>query len=74
MATTDLPPTDPRAGEIARQKMILTLVIGFIALAAAIFVVTARQLPLPVRLLIAGSDLVVAAVLWLVIRQKFSGK
>jgi hypothetical protein len=74
MPTPDLPPTDPRAGDIARQKMILTVVIGFIALAALIFVVAARQLPLPLRLLIAGSDLVVAAVLWLVIRQKFSGK
>jgi len=74
MPTPDLPPTDPRAGEIARQRMILTIIIGAVVIGAVLVVAVARQLPLPIRLLIAGSDLVVAAVLWLVIRQKFSGK
>ncbi len=74
MPTPDLPPTDPRAGDIARQRLILTVIIGAVALGAILVVVVAKQLPLPLRLLIAGSDLVVAAVLWLVIRQKFSGK
>lgn len=69
-----LPPTDPRAGDIARQKLILTIIIGAVVLGAVLVVAVAKQLPLPIRLLIAGSDLVVAAVLWLVIRQKFSGK
>ena len=62
------------AGDIARQRLILTVIIGAVALGAILVVVVAKQLPLPLRLLIAGSDLVVAAVLWLVIRQKFSGK
>ena len=74
MADTSLPPSDPRAGELARQKMILTVVIVAVAIGAVLFVVLARRLPLPLRLLITGSDLVVVAAIWLVLRQKFSGK
>lgn len=74
MTSPDLPPTDPRAGEIARQKMALTIALVAIAIGAILFVVLARQLPLAVRLFIAGGDLVVMATLWLVVRQKFSGK
>ena len=74
MPIPEFPPTDPRAGNLARQRMILTIVIIAVVLGAITIVVYARQLPLQVRLLIAGGDLVVAAVLWLVLRQKFSEK
>lgn len=32
------------------------------------------NLPMPVRIFVAVSDLIGAAILWVVLRQKFSGK
>jgi len=70
----DLPPTDPRAGEIARQKMALVIALVAIGLSAVLALVVLRRFPLPLRLFIVAGDLIVMATLWLVVRQKFSGK
>ena len=69
-----LPPTDPRSGEIARAKMALTIAFLFIGLSAVLALVFLRHYPLALRLFIVVGDLIVMATLWLVVRQKFSGK
>ena len=74
MTTPPIPPTDPRAGEIARQKMALTIALVAIGLSAVLVVFALRRFPLSLRVFLVVSDLIVMAVLWLVGRQKFSGK
>ena len=74
MPLPDLPPTDPRAGEIARQKMALTIALVAIGISAVMAVLFLRHYPLPLRIFIVAGDLIVMATLWLVMRQKFSGK
>jgi hypothetical protein len=69
-----LPPTDPRAGEIARAKLALTLACAFIGVSAVLALVFLKTYPLPLRLFIVAGDVIVMATLWLVVRQKFSGK
>lgn len=68
MLPTKLPPSDR---EYAQQRRILIIVIGLLMLAAVLVLLLAKQLPLAGRLFAAATDLVVAAVLWLVLRQKF---
>lgn len=74
MSAPDLPPTDPRAGEIARAKMALTIALIAIGLAALVALVALRHYPLPLRLFLVSGDVIVMATLWLVVRQKFSGR
>ncbi len=74
MNTPDLPPTDPRFGEAARARMALTIACIFIGVTAVIAVVALRHYPLPLRVFIVAGDLIAVAALWLVVRQKFSGK
>jgi len=74
MPAPDLPPTDPRAGELARQKMALAIALIAIGLSAVLAVVALRHQPWPLRIFIIAGDLIVMATLWLVMRQKFSGK
>jgi len=69
---SDVPPTDPRAGEIARAKMALTLSFIFIALGAVMVALFVKSTP--IKVFIIASDLIVMSALWLVVRQKFSGK
>ena len=69
-----LPPTDPRAGDIARKKLTLTIVCGALVVGALLLLVLPVKLPMPLRLGLAFSDLVAAAAVWLVGRQHFSGK
>lgn len=69
---SDLPPTDPRAGEIARARMALTLAFIFIALGAVMVALFVKSVP--IKVFIIASDLIVMSALWLVVRQKFSGK
>ena len=72
-------PTNPLSGpssttELARQKLILKVAIAVLVIGAGLIVFLARSVALPLRLFVASTDLVLAAVLWLVLRQKFSGK
>jgi hypothetical protein len=71
---TDIPPEDPRARERARQKMALMIAFVAIGISAVLAVVVLRRFPLQLRLFIVVGDLIVLAALWLVARQKFSGK
>ena len=68
-----LPPTDPRAGELARRKLTMNLVCGALVVGAILLLVLPVKLPLPLRLGLAFSDLVAAAAVWLTGRQKFNG-
>ena len=74
MSTPEIPPTDPRAGEIARAKLSLNIALGAIGLSTVVAMYFLRNYPLPLRLFILFTDLIVMATLWLVVRQKFSGK
>ncbi len=69
-----LPPTDPRAGEIARKKLTLAIVCSALVIGALLLLVLPVKLPLPLRLGLAFTDFVAAAAVWLVGRQHFSGK
>jgi len=69
-----LPPTDPRAGDIARAKLGLMIALIAIGCSTVLALIFLRHYPLPLRLFIVAGDLIVMATLWLVVRQKFSGK
>jgi len=73
MPTNPLPVRSP-AAELARQKLILKAAIAVLVIGAGLIVFLARSVALPLRLFVASTDLILAAVLWLVLRQKFSGK
>ncbi len=62
---------DP-AAERARQRAIIIVVIVALVVMAALVLTVVPKLVLPARIFIAAMDLALAAVLWLVLRQKFS--
>jgi hypothetical protein len=74
MIAPDPSPPDRAARDLARQRTILKAMIGVLLLGGVAVLAFARQLPLPLRIFSAATDLVTAAVLWLVYRQKFSGR
>ena len=74
MSAPELPPTDPRSSEIARAKLALSIALVAIGLSTVVAMYFLRSYPLPLRLFILFTDLIVMATLWLVVRQKFSGK
>ena len=67
-------PTDPRSGELAQKKLMLTIICCGLVVIALCIVLLPIPLPLPVRLVVGFIDLVAAAAIWLIGRQKFSGK
>jgi hypothetical protein len=70
-APTSLP--DPeRVLQRRRQATKIKAVIIFLIVSAVIVGALVTAVPLPLRLLVAGMDLSVAAVLFVVLRQKFS--
>ncbi|MDB6168596.1 MAG: hypothetical protein JWM88_1460 [Verrucomicrobia bacterium] len=71
---TSLPPEDPRESELARQKMALVIAFVAIGLSGILALLVLRRFPLPLRIFIVAGDAIVMSVLWLVVRQKFSGK
>ncbi len=68
------PPADPRSARLARQKRTLHIACAVLILGAILLLTLPGPIPLPLRLILAAFDLVAAATLWLVSRQKFSGK
>ena len=62
---------DPKS---AQQKSTLTFVLLVISLSAIASLFVLRRFPLPIRLLLLTGDLIVIAAIWMIIRQKFSGK
>lgn len=74
--SSNLPSPTPSPADLqrVRQRRVLQIAIGFLILGALIVGVFITRIPLPVRLFVAGTDLIAAAVLWLVLRQKFSDR
>jgi hypothetical protein len=66
-----LPSGDPN---VARQKRTIIAVITLLIVMAGLVLTVVPRLPLPARIFVAATDLLGAAVLGLVLRQKFSGK
>lgn len=58
-------PVDPNA----RPKRLLKALIVILIIGAILLAVVATKIPLPVRLLLAATDLIAAAVLWVAMRQ-----
>lgn len=67
-------PDTPPPAELARQKLILGFVIAALVGMAILVLTIVPHLALPLRIFVAATDLILAAVLLLVLRQKFSGK
>jgi hypothetical protein len=68
------PPSPSASRNLARQRLALKIVIGFLVLSALLIATLATRLALPIRLFVAATDLIVSAVLWLLLRQKFRGE
>jgi hypothetical protein len=75
---SDQPPAepDPRTEEARRkQKTSVYFAMSLLILCAiAVVALPLNRIPFFARALIAAGDLAVAAVLWLVVRQKLDGK
>lgn len=76
MSAPATPPPDPRAAALrARQKSSVYFAMTLLVLCAvALVALPLPRIPFAFRALAAAGDLVIAAVLWLVVRQKFDGK
>jgi hypothetical protein len=74
MATAPDDPTPDSPAELARQRLILKAVIALLLVMAVLVVTVVPKLPMPARIFIGLSDVTLAVVLWMVLRQKFSGK
>jgi hypothetical protein len=72
----ELPPSnDPLRTQRARQKTSVLLACTLLLLSAvALLALPLNKVPFPIRALVAAGDVVIAAVLWLIARQKLSGK
>lgn len=58
---------------LAQQKRIIKILIPVLIGCAVVVAVFATRLPLPLRLATATIDLIAAAGMWLILRQKFGG-
>lgn len=67
---TDLPPPD-RTVSPARQRFLLSAAVWIFVIAALAVLMLPIALPRPIRLAIAAIDLVAAAIIWLLARQRF---
>ena len=72
MPNLDLPPSSEDDAQRARQANGLKAVVVILLIFAVIVGFFLKVLPLPVRILVAATDVIAAAVLALIIRQKFS--
>jgi hypothetical protein len=70
------PPPDPRfAAQRARQKASVYFAISLLLLCAiALVALPLNKIPFGFRAVAAAGDVVIAAVLWLVVRQKLDGR
>jgi len=62
------------AGKPARQQHQLTVLLIVLVVGATLVATLAKKIPLPLRLLIAATDLVAAAFLWIAMRQQSAKK
>ena len=70
------PPPDPQTAALrARQKASVYVAMALLVLCAiALVALPLNKVPFAFRAFAAAGDLIIAAVLWLVVRQKFQGK
>ena len=68
----NLPPSQNDDAQLARQATGLKAVIVILLIFAVVVGFFLKVLPLPVRILVAATDVIAAAVLALIIRQKYS--
>lgn len=66
-----LPPEDPRAGDLARKRFLLQAAVALFVVSAIVILVLPVNLPRPIRLAVVATDLIAAAVIWLLGRQRF---
>ena len=72
MPLPDLPPLDPQAVDRARKKRLTTIAASLLALSGLVVLALPLKLPLPLRLAVAFTDLIAAAAIWLMGRQRYS--
>ena len=71
MPGSPIPPLNDDDAQRSRQALGLKVVVVMLLVFAVIVGFFLKILPLPVRVLVAATDVIAAAVLLLVIRQKF---
>ena len=76
MSEPAAPPPDPSTAALrARQKSSVYFAMTLLIVSAiALLALPLEKIPFAFRALAAAGDLVIAAVLWLVVRQKFERK
>jgi hypothetical protein len=72
MPISPIPPEKEDEVQRARQATGLKVVVVILLIFAVIVGFFLKVLPLPVRIIVAATDVIAAAVLALIIRQKFS--
>ncbi len=72
--TKSTAPAVSAPGKIARQKRTLTILIVGLAVGAVLTATLATRIPPPLRLFVAATDLVAAAILWVAMRQQSEKK
>ena len=73
--TNPTAPEAPAERQRARQRASVYLAIALLLGGAlALLVLPLEKIPLAARLFTAAGDIVIAAVLWLVVRQKFRAR
>ena len=60
----------PPTGDPGRQLILLKFTVGFLVVFALIILMLPGVIPKPLRILVAMTDLVAAATIWLLGRQR----
>lgn len=64
-------PTPSGGHHPARQRFVLQATVVILVLVAVLILVLPIRIPKPLRIIMALTDLVAAAVIWLLARQRF---
>lgn len=66
-----MPTSRPPQGDLGRKKFVLGLAVWMFIGAAVLIMILPTGLPKPLRLAVAGTDLLAAAIIWLLGRQRY---
>ncbi|MBT5901324.1 MAG: hypothetical protein HOH58_04360 [Opitutaceae bacterium] len=66
------PPSQPPKGDRSRQLMLLKLTVSVLLGVAFLILVIPGPIPKPIRIVIAMTDLIAAAAIWLMGKQRLS--
>lgn len=64
-------PSPHQPGDPARKKLVLRLAVGMFIAAAVLIMVLPLGIPKPLRLAVAGTDLLAAAIIALLSRSRY---